>query len=410
MTIFIQPILQVVMICVERHESLIWLCVATAVGGCILPLFLPREKRKRAVDGLSELCGARGDHVYRFGQVTYCTRTDKITRTRAMLNSGMGTRHNHQGTLRLFLPHLKEEKVIQRFHGIDRHKKLSTISVVSQEGQEIQFLPACWDLRKYIEDLGSEDAVILEVSSGAFWWADRIEAKGATCYILDPHRFRIIKDSWKKTDKYDARNMVKALWVHLVTGEFGIPSVYKPSGLTRELGKLFSQHELLNRQIRMLKNNIQAILLENGIVISRKEVLQLISPQEGAELLKELDISEASRTGIEVSQQLLWAVLEKKDRIQAADHHQGDYPADGAGLSGGCGRRDQVQEPAKDERLSGVGSEDQRERGQEQARTYQSGIPQAHSDNSRAVDSSRLQLLSVSESGLPRLNGQARLW
>jgi transposase len=324
MTIFIQPILQVVMMCVERHESLIWLCVATAVGGCILPLFLPREKRKRAVDRLSELCGARGDHVYRFGQVTYCTRTDKITRTRAMLNSGMGTRHNHQGTLRLFLPHLKEEKVIQRFHGIDRHKKLSTISVVSQEGQEIQFLPACWDLRKYIEDLGSEDAVILEVSSGAFWWADRIEAKGATCYILDPHRFRIIKDSWKKTDKYDARNMVKALWVHLVTGEFGIPSVYKPSGLTRELGKLFSQHELLNRQIRMLKNNIQAILLENGIVISRKEVLQLISPQEGAELLKELDISEASRTGIEVSQQLLWAVLEKKDRIQREILHTGE--------------------------------------------------------------------------------------
>jgi transposase len=200
----------------------------------------------------------------------------------------MGTMHNHQGTLRLFLPpQVKEEKVIQRFHGVDRHKKSSTISVVNRGGQEIQFLSACWDLRRYIEDLGPEDAVILEASSGAFWWADRIEAKGAVCTILDPHRFRIIKDSWKKTDKYDARNMVR---VHLVTGEFGIPSVYKPSGLTRELRKLFSQYELLNRQIRMLKNNIQAILLENGIVMSSKEVLHLISPQQGAELLKQLDI------------------------------------------------------------------------------------------------------------------------
>jgi len=213
--------------------------------------------------------------------------------------------------------------VIQRFHGIDRHKKFSTISVVNREGQEIQFLSACWDLRKYIEDLGPEDAVILEASSGAFWWADRIEAKGADCYILDPHRFRIIKDSWKKTDKSDARNMVKALWVHLVTGEFGVPSVYKPSGLTRELRKLFSQYELLNRQIRMLKNNIQAILLENGIVISSKEVLHLISPQEGAELLKALDISEASRTGIEVSQQVLWVVLEKKAGLHREILHTG---------------------------------------------------------------------------------------
>jgi transposase len=108
----------------------------------------------------------------------------------------------------------KEGKVIERFHGVDRHKKFSTISVVNREGQEIQFLSACWDLRSYIQDLGPEDAVILEASSGAFWWADRIEAKGASCTILDPHRFRIIKDSWKKTDKSDARNMVKALWVH----------------------------------------------------------------------------------------------------------------------------------------------------------------------------------------------------
>lgn len=143
--------------------------------------------------------------------------------------------------------------MIERFHGMDQHKKFSTISVLNREGEEVQFLSACHDLRRYIEDLGPEDAVILEACSGAFWWADRIEAQGATCYVLDPNKFRIIKDSWKKTDKYEARNMVKAIWVHLVTGEFGIPCVYKPSAITRELRKLFSQYELLNRQIRMRK-------------------------------------------------------------------------------------------------------------------------------------------------------------
>ena len=205
--------------------------------------------------------------------------------------------------------------MIERFHGIDRHKKYSTISVLNREGQEIQFLSACYDLRKYIEDLGPEDAVILEASSGAFWWADRIEAKGAVCSILDPHKFRIIKDSWKKTDKYDARNMVKALWVYLVTGEFGIPSVYKPSAVTRELRKLFSQYGLLNRQIRMLKNNVQAILMENGIVLTSKGVRHLISQQQGLEVLEELDISEAGRIGIQMSVELLWNVLGKKEQL-----------------------------------------------------------------------------------------------
>jgi transposase len=221
----------------------------------------------------------------------------------AMLNSGLGATHNRQGILIPFSPSEgKEEKMIQRFHGMDRHKKFSTISVLNREGEEVQFLSACYDLRQYIEGLGAEDAVILEACSGAFWWADRIEARGAACYVLDPNKFRIIKDSWKKTDKYDARNMVKALWVNLVTGEFGIPCVYKPSAITRELRKLFSQYELLNRQIRMLKNNIQAILMENGLVISSKEVAHLICPQKGPAILKELDISEASHIGIEVSQ------------------------------------------------------------------------------------------------------------
>ena len=52
--------------------------------------------------------------------------------------------------------------------------------------------------------------------------------------MLDPFKFKIIRDSWNKTDKQDARNMAKALWVYLVTEEFGIPTVYKPSMEIRE--------------------------------------------------------------------------------------------------------------------------------------------------------------------------------
>ena len=63
--------------------------------------------------------------------------------------------------------------------------------------------------------------------------------------MIDPHKFRIIKDSWNKTDKQDSRNMVKALWVYIVTGEFGIPTVYKPDVVVRDLRKLFSQYQLL---------------------------------------------------------------------------------------------------------------------------------------------------------------------
>lgn len=206
--------------------------------------------------------------------------------------------------------------MIIRFHGIDLHNKYSTISVLNRKGEEIDFKPKCSGLKEYINDLGPEDAVIIEASTGAFYWADRIELKGAVCYVIDPHKFRIIKDSWNKTDKHDARNMVKALWVYIVTGEFGIPTVYKPDVVTRELRKLFSQYQLLNRQIRVFRNNIQSVLGENGIGLSKEQKNHFLSPKYGMETLKEYELSSASEISIRSCLELLWRVQEAKERIR----------------------------------------------------------------------------------------------
>jgi transposase len=205
--------------------------------------------------------------------------------------------------------------MITRFHGIDKHKKYSTISVLNRKGEEVDFRQKCYDLKEYIENLGHEDAVVIESSTGAFYWADRIESKGALCYVIDPHKFRIIKDSWNSTDKQDARNMVKALWVYIVTGEFGIPTVYKPDGVIRDLRKLFSQYQLLNRQIRVLKNSIQAIVVDNGITLPKDEKNTLLVSKYGKEVLKRLELPRASEISIRGCLELLWRVEEEKERI-----------------------------------------------------------------------------------------------
>jgi transposase len=193
----------------------------------------------------------------------------------------------------------------ERVHGIDRHKSFSTISVLNRQGEEVQFQGACWEFGTDVEGLGPTDAVVLEASTGSFWWADQIEAKGAKCFVVDPRKYRIIKDSWNKTDKHDARNLAKALWVHVVTGEFGIPTVYKPTGVVRELRKLFAQYCLLNRQIATHKNNAQAIFVENGVELKRELKRRLFAPESGLGLLKEASISAASRVCLELTLQVL---------------------------------------------------------------------------------------------------------
>ena len=67
--------------------------------------------------------------------------------------------------------------MITRCHGMDRHKKYSTISVLNRQGEEVDFRQRCNDLKEYIENLKPEDAVVMESSTGAFYWADQVESK-----------------------------------------------------------------------------------------------------------------------------------------------------------------------------------------------------------------------------------------
>jgi transposase len=211
----------------------------------------------------------------------------------------------------------EEARMIERVHGIDRHKQFSTISVLNRQGEEVRFEGACRELGAYVEGLGACDAVVLEASTGSFWWADQIEARGARCFVVDPRKFRIIKDSWNKTDKHDARNLAKALWVHVVTGEFGIPTVNKPSAVVRELRRLFAQYCLLNRQLGMVKNNAQAIFVDNGVELKKAAKHQLFAADSGLEFLRGMNVSAASHVSLELTLQVLWKVQEAKKRLTA---------------------------------------------------------------------------------------------
>jgi cytosine/adenosine deaminase-related metal-dependent hydrolase len=106
--------------------------------------------------------------------------------------------------------------------------------------------------------------------------------------------------------------MAQALWVYLVTGKYGIPTVYKPDVVTRELRKLFSQYQLLNRQIRVLKNNIRAVLSEKGIQLSKEMKAQVLSAMHGMALVDKLELTRASELSVRSCMELLWRGEEEK--------------------------------------------------------------------------------------------------
>jgi len=101
----------------------------------------------------------------------------------------------------------------------------------------------------------------------------------------------------------------------IVTGEFGLPVVYKPKRDVRELRRFFSLSENLNKHLVMLKNSIQSVLTENGIVLYADNKKLLLSEKTGFQLLKKLNASEASRISIRISLEILWKIHKQKEQL-----------------------------------------------------------------------------------------------
>jgi transposase len=66
----------------------------------------------------------------------------------------------------------------------------------------------------------------------------------------------------------------------------------------------------------VLKNSIQAIVLDNGITLTKDEKNALLLPKYGKDILKKLELPHASDISIEGSLELLWRVEEEKERIR----------------------------------------------------------------------------------------------
>ena len=210
-----------------------------------------------------------------------------------------------------------------KYHGVDLHKKYATISVRNEEGTEEKFVRAQTDIKGYVSGLGREDAVVLEASAGVLYWAEKIQAQGARCVVIDAYRFRIIRDSWKKTDKHDAANLSLALWLASRSGEMKLPEVWQPDPVVRELRRLFGMYELLNRQIRQLKNEIHGVLLDSGIRDRTLGDTLVATPTNPEELLGKMDLSVASEVCIRTSLALLANLDAKKEALKVEIYQAG---------------------------------------------------------------------------------------
>jgi hypothetical protein len=98
-----------------------------------------------------------------------------------------------------------------------------------------------------------------------------------------------------------------------------LPEVWKPGAVVWELRRYFGLYELMNKQIRQLKNEIHGVLLDNGVRDRALGTRLGNSPARAEELLKTVELSAASRVCIQTSLALLASLQNQKETLRQPD-------------------------------------------------------------------------------------------
>jgi transposase len=157
--------------------------------------------------------------------------------------------------------------------GIDLHSNRFTVGKLAL-GKTIETVRNTYgfdetSFGRFKETLGKNDCVLVENTFNAFWFRDQIADQIDTCLVYNTN---VARAEGNKTDKIDARHLVKKLTYYLMWGrrEEDLPTVYVPSPEIRELRGLFTTYRLHKKTKVQMTNRIHSILKQNGICVERK--------------------------------------------------------------------------------------------------------------------------------------------
>jgi len=179
---------------------------------------------------------------------------------------------------------------MKRYLGVDLHRTQFTVCV-RQEGQVVEVRQ--WrieQLPQFVGQLQADDELAVEAMGTTGRFCDAVVSRVARVVVVNPHQFKVISESVKKTDRRDAEQ----LGLYLEKGL--LPEVRRKEQKRRELQQLLETRDLLVKQRSALKAKINNVLAAQGINLkrealsSRKALARVLAVEASAVVKLELRI------------------------------------------------------------------------------------------------------------------------
>ena len=146
---------------------------------------------------------------------------------------------------------------MQKFIGVDLHKKTIVICVVNQAYQIIERRRfACCETQALAEWFAAQSPfeVVVEATASYEWFVQLVERHASRVVLAHPGKLRVIAESTRKSDKVDAQVLADFLARGM------IPTAHRPTPRQREHRRLVRHRHQVQGRITSLKCRIRRML------------------------------------------------------------------------------------------------------------------------------------------------------
>lgn len=179
---------------------------------------------------------------------------------------------------------------MSRFIGIDLHKNMFVICILSEDGSKQFKRFELVNIKKFINELKTTDILAVESTNNTRYFVEKVKKYVKEVKVINPLKFKIISKSVKKTDQQDAEKIA----FYLSKGM--LPEIKLKSMKYSEIASLTQTRDKFVKLRTSLKNKIHNILLSYGIVTKKSS----FNSEKGLQLVLLYKLSEIAMIELKV--------------------------------------------------------------------------------------------------------------
>ena len=200
------------------------------------------------------------------------------------------------------LPFPQTRSPAMNFIGVDLHKKIITVCVMSEKLSVVARKTLYCNQPDQITEFFRQFRpfkVVVEATASYQWFVELVEPLAEKVVLANPNKLRVIAESTKKTDRLDAQVLAEFLARDM------IPQSYMPTPRQR-------QHRALVRHRQYIRSLMTAVQCKIRRILSdyNADRRDLFSANSGLDYIKQVALNDADRFVIGQ----LWADLQYYDK------------------------------------------------------------------------------------------------